>query len=117
MEDLSALAWRRTGVGAARRSLDVVVSMIVLVAGLPVLFVIALAIRCTSRGPILFLQQRVGEGGAAFTLYKFRTMIARSSGPEFTVPDDPRVVLGWAECSAPGISTSCLSSATSCGVR
>jgi lipopolysaccharide/colanic/teichoic acid biosynthesis glycosyltransferase len=74
-----------------RRGLDVVVSLVVLVAALPVLLAIAIAIRLTSRGPILFHQQRVGEGGSHFTLHKFRTMIARSSGPEFTVPDDPRI--------------------------
>ncbi len=55
------------GVSAARRGLDIVVSLIALVAALPLLFVIALAIRLTSRGPILFHQQRVGEGGSIFT--------------------------------------------------
>ncbi len=78
------------GVSAVRRGLDIVVSLIALVAALPLLFVIALAIRLTSRGPILFHQQRVGEGGSIFTLHKFRTMTATSSGPEFTLPGDPR---------------------------
>ena len=89
--DSNGIARADSGVGAVRRGLDVVVSVIVLVAALPVLLVIAIAIRLTSRGPILFHQQRVGEGGSLFTLHKFRTMIARSSGPEFTVPDDPRI--------------------------
>ena len=78
------------GVSAARRGLDIVVSLIALVATLPLVVVIALAIRLTSRGPIMFHQQRVGEGGSIFTLRKFRTMTATSSGPDFTLPGDPR---------------------------
>jgi lipopolysaccharide/colanic/teichoic acid biosynthesis glycosyltransferase len=79
------------GVGPVRRGLDIAISLIVLAAALPVLVVIAIAIRLTSRGPIMFHQQRVGQGGSIFTLHKFRTMIAGSSGPEFTVRGDTRV--------------------------
>lgn len=79
------------GVRAPRRALDIAVSLIVLAAMLPVLLVIAIAIRLTSRGPIIFHQERVGEGGSTFTLHKFRTMIAGSIGPEFTAPHDSRI--------------------------
>src|SRR5690606_10094792 len=40
----------------------------------PLLLAIAVVIRCTSRGPALFRQERLGVGGRPFTLYKFRTM-------------------------------------------
>lgn len=86
-----ALTSHRTGVGGARRALDIVISVIALAAALPLLGAIAIVIKLTSRGPILFEQQRIGEGGMIFTLYKFRSMVARSSGPDFTVPDDPRI--------------------------
>ncbi len=57
----------------------------------PVLGVVAIAIAVTSRGPVVFRQQRVGRGGRPFTLYKFRTMRASSSGPQVTSSGDTRV--------------------------
>lgn len=58
----------------AKRTLDVLVSALVLLILSPVLLVTALVIVLTSRGPALFRQQRVGEGGRIFTMYKFRSM-------------------------------------------
>lgn len=46
-----------------------------LILALPLLALIALAIRLDSKGPVIFKQKRIGEGGKAFTLYKFRTMM------------------------------------------
>ena len=87
-----ALAARRaTGVGPARRILDIVVSLIVLVLSLPLTLGIALAIRLTSRGPVLFNQTRIGEGYRAFTIHKFRTMAMHNGGAEYTVRNDPRI--------------------------
>jgi lipopolysaccharide/colanic/teichoic acid biosynthesis glycosyltransferase len=57
----------------------------------PLLAAVALLVRVTSRGPSLFRQQRVGEGGTVFTLYKFRSMHWGSEGPEVTARADPRV--------------------------
>jgi lipopolysaccharide/colanic/teichoic acid biosynthesis glycosyltransferase len=58
----------------ARRAVDVTVSgLALLVLAIP-LIVIGMMIRWTSVGPALFQQQRVGYGGRAFTMYKFRTM-------------------------------------------
>ena len=58
----------------AKSALDRVAAFLLLVASLPVLLGIAVAIRLTSSGPAIFRQQRSGRGGAHFTIYKFRTM-------------------------------------------
>lgn len=57
----------------------------------PVLVVVALGVRVTSRGPVLFRQQRVGRGGATFTLLKFRTMRVNQAALQVTAAGDPRV--------------------------
>lgn len=57
-----------------KRVLDVVVSTVLLVSAAPLLVLVALMVRVTSRGPVLFRQTRVGLHGAPFTMLKFRTM-------------------------------------------
>ncbi|MBF6591621.1 MAG: sugar transferase [Ktedonobacterales bacterium] len=57
-----------------KRTLDIGLSALVLLALAPLLALIAVLIRLTSRGPILFRQVRVGEGGRLFVMYKFRSM-------------------------------------------
>jgi exopolysaccharide biosynthesis polyprenyl glycosylphosphotransferase len=85
-----------------KRAFDLTVALVVSFLSLPLLAGIALAIRLTSRGPVLFRQQRVTKGGVAFTVYKFRTMLqngdsllgdrlADVSSPFFKVEDDPRL--------------------------
>lgn len=58
----------------AKRTVDLVFGSIVLVLAIPVLAIAALAIAATSPGPVFFRQQRVGQGGKTFTLWKLRTM-------------------------------------------
>lgn len=58
----------------ATRLLDVVVSTVALVVLAPLLAVLAVLIRCSSAGPAIFRQERVGRDRRTFTLYKFRTM-------------------------------------------
>ncbi|PYQ40138.1 MAG: hypothetical protein DMF77_19360 [Acidobacteria bacterium] len=71
--------FRRTRVSRAlRRALSLLVSATALVVFAPLLALIALAIRWDSPGPVLFIQDRVGEAGRRFRLFKFRTM--RPSG-------------------------------------
>lgn len=60
---------------AAKRLFDMVCVAVALPLFLPVLLVIAIAVRLTSSGPVLFLQKRVGCHGRTFTILKFRTMI------------------------------------------
>ena len=57
-----------------KRVFDVVVALICLVLLAPTLLIVALLVRCTSPGPALFRQTRVGRGGREFVIYKFRTM-------------------------------------------
>ncbi len=60
---------------SGKRLFDVLVSALALLAFLPAMLVIALAIRVGSPGPIFFRQQRMGAGGERFHLLKFRTMV------------------------------------------
>lgn len=74
--------------------LERVIAGFLLVASLPVLVVAALAIKLTSLGPILFLQQRVGQDGKTFALYKLRTMVPDAeaeTGAVLAHAGDPRV--------------------------
>jgi lipopolysaccharide/colanic/teichoic acid biosynthesis glycosyltransferase len=70
----------------------------------PLLLTIAAVIKCTSKGPILFRQQRTGLGGKPFTILKFRTMregaeaekaellsLSEQDGPAFKMTADPRI--------------------------
>jgi lipopolysaccharide/colanic/teichoic acid biosynthesis glycosyltransferase len=57
-----------------KRGCDVLVSGMALLVLSPLLLLVSLVIRLDSRGPALFRQTRIGRGGRAFTIYKFRTM-------------------------------------------
>ncbi len=77
-----------------KRGFDILFSSLVLVLLSPVFLVIALAIKVTSRGPVLFYQKRVGINNVEFYMYKFRTMYVQdrnSSDTIWTSEDDPRV--------------------------
>lgn len=88
-----------------KRALDFTMASVGLVLLLPVLGVIAIAIKLDSRGPVFFRQERVGYAGRAFRLWKFRTMRTtaeqekaslshlNASGDHrlFKIPNDPRV--------------------------
>jgi lipopolysaccharide/colanic/teichoic acid biosynthesis glycosyltransferase len=57
----------------------------------PLLLLALLAVRLSSRGPVLFRQVRAGRGGAPFTIFKLRTMRIDAGGPEVTGRDDTRI--------------------------
>jgi lipopolysaccharide/colanic/teichoic acid biosynthesis glycosyltransferase len=69
------------------------VAALALVALAPLLLVIALAVRATSRGPVFFTQVRVGQHGRRFEVYKFRTMVdgADRMAANISPHGDPRV--------------------------
>lgn len=79
---------------ALKRVLDILVSSVGLVLSLPICILTAIAIKLSSRGPIFFMQERVGEDGAVFRLIKFRTMqpdAEATSGPVWAQENDDRV--------------------------
>jgi exopolysaccharide biosynthesis polyprenyl glycosylphosphotransferase len=89
---------------AMKRLLDISVSLAILAIALPVITIVALAIKLTSPGSVFFKQARLGLNGRKFTLYKFRTMIEDAherrgevehlnemTGPVFKAKSDPRV--------------------------
>jgi lipopolysaccharide/colanic/teichoic acid biosynthesis glycosyltransferase len=57
-----------------KRLIDIVLSLIAIVIFSPVLVVMAVAIKLSGRGPVIFAQERAGKNGKPFTFYKFRTM-------------------------------------------
>lgn len=100
-----------------KRALDIVVSLCALVLAFPLMLLIAVAIRLTSPGPILFIQDRVGLNGRVFRMYKFRTMrmgSAAESDTAWTTENDRRRTR-LAPSSAGTASTSCPSSSTCSG--
>lgn len=79
---------------AAKRAIDIGVSLSALVLLLPLMLVVALAIRIDSDGPVLFIQTRWGKDGCRFRVYKFRSMrtdLGDAKGIAQTVRDDPRI--------------------------
>jgi lipopolysaccharide/colanic/teichoic acid biosynthesis glycosyltransferase len=62
----------------SQRALDLLITVPLLVVLSPLLLVIAVAIKVTSRGPVLFKQQRIGLGEQPFLMYKFRSMVVHA---------------------------------------
>ncbi len=57
-----------------KRSFDILVSLIGLILTSPIMLIIAIAVKCDSKGPVIFKQKRMGRGGKEFNCYKFRSM-------------------------------------------
>jgi exopolysaccharide biosynthesis polyprenyl glycosylphosphotransferase len=77
-----------------KRIFDLVGATVLLVPGLPLMAILAIAIKLDSPGPVIFRQERVGQHGHAFTAYKFRSMVRDAeadTGPVFTSRADPRI--------------------------
>ncbi len=87
-----------------KRAIDIVGAIIGLIVLAPVMLLVALALRVSGRGPVIFAQERCGLGGRRFRFYKFRTMVEdaedqRASlvhlnemrGPMFKISRDPRI--------------------------
>jgi putative colanic acid biosysnthesis UDP-glucose lipid carrier transferase len=86
--DRHARGWTGT-----KRLFDIVAALFLLVAALPLLVAIGVAIRLDSRGPALFAQRRIGRDGVPFSIFKFRTMRVLENDSEIkqATQDDPRI--------------------------
>ena len=97
---------------AAHRAVNIIIALLALFVALPLLLLIAVAVKLSSRGPVLYTQERVGLdrraigadagnrrrnrdlGGRPFTIYKFRTMrvdAESGTGAVWATQDDPRI--------------------------
>ena len=88
----------------AKRAFDIVVAAAALVITAPIGLVAAIAVKRSSPGPVIFAQERVGQDGRTFRIFKFRTMVTdadtikhelaehnEADGPMFKMANDPRV--------------------------
>ncbi|RME82295.1 MAG: sugar transferase [Caldilineae bacterium] len=87
-----------------KRLVDVTITLLAMIIALPLMGIIALAIKLDSPGPAIFVQERVGRNGVIFKTYKFRSMVSEAEalrpalaelneadGPLFKIRDDPRM--------------------------
>jgi len=88
----------------SKRALDILGATALLILTSPIMLLIAMAIRLESWGPVIFRQDRIGQGGRSFPLYKFRSMVQNAEelqdklmkenlrdGPAFKIANDPRI--------------------------
>jgi len=99
LEGMPILSYRESpmaGVGGmVKRSLDILGALVGLVIFLPVMGIIAIAVRLSSPGPIFFRQQRVSLGGDTFAIWKFRTMYLQAGNRQPDDANDQRQVDSW----------------------
>jgi exopolysaccharide biosynthesis polyprenyl glycosylphosphotransferase len=76
-----------------KRIIDVLVSTVAFIVLIPLYLVLAIWVKSSSKGPIFFLQERIGKKGSPFKIIKFRTMYinAEQNGPQLSSEDDPRI--------------------------
>lgn len=76
-----------------KRAMDIVVSLLVLIVGFPFFLFVGIMTKITSKGPILFFQERIGKDGKPFNIIKFRSMYvdAEQAGPSLSSANDPRI--------------------------
>ncbi|MBR3729950.1 MAG: sugar transferase [Bacteroidales bacterium] len=82
--------WQRV----VKRAFDIVASILALVILSPVFLICAIIVKSTSKGPVFYVQERIGKGGKPFKMAKFRSMRvdAESGGmPQLSSDDDPRI--------------------------
>ncbi len=88
----------------AKRGIDIGACLVAAPLVLPLVLICAVAVRCSSTGPIFFRQKRTGQGGRPFEMLKFRSMVVDAeqlkaalkaskgiSGPDFKMEQDPRI--------------------------
>lgn len=78
---------------ASKRAMDISLSLLGLILGIPLFVLCIIAIKVTSKGPILYTQERIGLHKKPFLIYKFRSMIvdAEKNGPQLSSEKDHRI--------------------------
>ena len=89
---------------AIKRTLDLTITAVGMIVILPIMALVALAIKLDSSGPAIFVQKRIGKNGNSFNTFKFRSMVLdaenlredltdfnEADGPLFKMKDDPRL--------------------------
>lgn len=79
---------------ACKRAIDIATAALGLVVTLPIMLLVALAVKASSRGPAFYHQQRVGQHGRLFNVHKFRSMrqdAEAATGPTWSTPNDNRI--------------------------
>ena len=71
-----------------KRIIDILLSLLGIIITLPIMIIIAIAIRIDSEGPIIFKQERTGKYGKNFNVWKFRTMVASNNVRDFSKKDE-----------------------------
>jgi exopolysaccharide biosynthesis polyprenyl glycosylphosphotransferase len=81
--------WQRS----IKRGMDILLSLLALIILSPLFLIIAILIKTSSKGPVIYSQERVGRHDHPFNIYKFRTMVqdAEKDGPRLSSREDPRV--------------------------
>ena len=76
-----------------KRLLDIVVSLMAIILLIPAYIVLAICVKCSSKGPIFYCQERLGRYAKPFKIIKFRTMYvdAEKDGPSLSSEGDPRI--------------------------
>jgi len=89
VRDIALRGWRRT----AKRLMDIVGAALGLIILSPLLVLVAVLIKLDSRGPVFYVQERMGLDARPFQMLKFRSMRrnAEAAGPGWTVENDPRI--------------------------
>jgi exopolysaccharide biosynthesis polyprenyl glycosylphosphotransferase len=76
-----------------KRTFDIVFSLLVILIGFPIWFIVGVIVKTTSKGPIFYVQNRIGKDGKVFKIFKFRSMTneQKIKTPNWTSSNDPRV--------------------------
>src|SRR5690554_3479373 len=76
-----------------KRLIDLVFSFVAIIILIPVYLILAILVKASSKGPVFFLQERIGKNGVPFNIIKFRTMYVDSEkkGPQLSSQNDSRI--------------------------
>ncbi|GAB3576014.1 undecaprenyl-phosphate glucose phosphotransferase [Spirosoma luteolum] len=84
-------------VNVLKRGFDIIFSLVAIGLGSPLLLLVGLITKCTSKGPMLYAQERIGQDGKPFTIYKFRSMYtnAEAAGPSLSAGARDNRITPW----------------------